>query len=101
MIDHAPRIRALQQRAAESAAIAELERRSAPLLWAVGLTAIAAALGMGLYQAGHKSALRECPPVQQGERLLSSEQRSDGAVCRYAEGMADYGHKIKSRKGKS
>lgn len=101
MNDHAPRIRAQQRKAASRAAINELERRSAPLLWAVGLTAIAAALGLSLYQAGHQAALRQCPPVQQGERLLSSEQRADGAVCRYAASAADYGRKVKSRKVKS
>lgn len=101
MIDHAPRIRAQQQRAAESAAIAELERRSAPLLWAVGLTAIAAALGLGLYQAGFTAALRQCPPIQHGERLLSSEQRADGVLCSYAESAADYGRKVTRRKAKS
>ena len=35
MIDHAPRIRALQQQQSEQEAINDLERRSAPLLWAV------------------------------------------------------------------
>jgi hypothetical protein len=101
MTDHASRIRAQQGKAANRATLDELERRSAPLLWAVGLTAIAAALGLSMYTAGHTAALRECPPVQQGERLLSSEQRADGAVCRYAENWADYGRKVKSRKVKS
>jgi len=101
MNDHASRINAQQQRAANRSAIDELEKRSAPLLWAVGLIAIAAALGLSMYSAGHTAALRECPPVQQGERLLSSEQRADGAVCRYAASVADYGRKIKSRKAKS
>ena len=101
MTDHYPRIRAQQGKAASRAAIDELEKRSAPLLWAVGLIAIAAALGLSMYQAGHQAALRECPPVQQGERLLSSEQRADGALCRYAQGYADYGHKITRRKVKS
>lgn len=101
MNDHASRIRAQQRKAANRATIEELERRSAPLLWAVGLIAIAAALGLSMYQAGHQAALRECPPVQQGERLLSSEQRADGAVCRYAESAADYGHKVTRRKVKS
>lgn len=101
MNDHASRIRAQQGKAANRAAIEEIERRSAPLLWAVGLIAIAAALGLSMYQAGFTAALRECPPVLQGERLLSSEQRADGAVCRYAESAADYGRKIKSRKVKS
>lgn len=101
MNDHASRIRAQQGKAASRAAIDEMERRSAPLLWAIGLTAIAAALGLSMYQAGHKAALRECPPVQHGERLLSSEQRADGALCRYAQGYADYGHKVTRRKAKS
>lgn len=98
MNDHAPHIRAQQRKAASRATIEELERRSAPLLWAVGLISISAALGLSTYQAGHQAALRECPPVQQGERLLSFEQRADGAVCRYAESAANYGRKIKTRK---
>lgn len=101
MTDHALRIRAQQRKAANRAAIEEIERRTAPLLWAVGLTAISAALGMSLYQAGHASALRQCPPVQHGERLLTSEQRADGAVCRYADNLAGYGRKVKHRKAKS
>jgi len=101
MEDHASRLRAQQQQAANRATIEELEKRRAPLLWAVGLIAIAAALGLSMYTAGHTAALRECPPVQQGERLLSSEQRADGALCRYAESAANYGRKIKSRKVKS
>lgn len=101
MLDHASRIRAQQRKAASRAAIDELEKRSAPLLWSVGLIAIAVALGLSLYQAGHQAALRECPPVQQGERLLSSEQRADGALCRYAASAADYGRKVTRRKVKS
>jgi hypothetical protein len=101
MNDHASRIRAQQGKAASRAAIDEMERRSAPLLWAVGLIAIAAALGLSMYTAGHTAALRECPTVQHGERLLSSEQRADGALCRYAQGYADYGHKVTRRKAKS
>lgn len=101
MTDHASRIRALQKKVANRAAIRELERRSAPLLWAVGLIAIAAALGLSMYTAGHKAALRECPPMQHGERLLTSEQRADGAVCRYAEHLTDYGRKITRRRAKS
>jgi hypothetical protein len=35
MIDHAPSIRAQQQAAKENAEMANMEKRSAPLLWAV------------------------------------------------------------------
>lgn len=45
MIDHAPRIRAEQQQAAENAAIEDLERRSAPLLWAVYMAVMVLSLG--------------------------------------------------------
>lgn len=45
MLDHAPRIRAQQQQAAEQATIDELERRAAPLQWAVLLAVVAVTLG--------------------------------------------------------
>lgn len=45
MIDHAPRIRAEQQQAADQAAIEELERRAAPLQWAVYLAVLVLSLG--------------------------------------------------------
>ena len=41
MIDHAPRIRAEQQQAADQSAIDDMERRSAPLQWAVLFATIA------------------------------------------------------------
>lgn len=95
--DHAARICAKRQQAAEPKASKQTVKRTTPLLWLACL-AIVAALAPCLYSAGYASALRECPPVQHGERLLSSEQRDDGAVCRYAAGGADYGRKIKIRK---
>lgn len=105
MTDHASRLRAQQSKAASRAAIDELERRSAPLLWAVGLIALAAALGLSAYKAGlgkgYTQAQRECPQAQQGERLLSSEQRADGVVCRYAASGTEYGRKLASRRAKS
>lgn len=54
MIDHAPRIRAQQKAAKENAAMAELERRSAPLLWAVYgcIAALALSFASGLLR-GH------------------------------------------------
>ena len=44
MIDHAPRIRAQQKAQQENAAMAELEQRSAPLLWAVYVCVVALVL---------------------------------------------------------
>ena len=41
MIDHAPRIRAEQQQAADQSAIDDMESRSAPLQWAVLFATIA------------------------------------------------------------
>lgn len=38
MNDHAPRLRAQQQKELENAEMAELERRSAPLMWATCAT---------------------------------------------------------------
>lgn len=48
MLDHAPRIRAQQQREAELAAIKELETRVAPLIWLVYVAAFLAVLCIGL-----------------------------------------------------
>lgn len=56
------------------------------------------ALGMGLYAAGRATAMRECPPAQHGERLLSSEQHPNETVCIYASGSAGYGLRIQERK---
>lgn len=55
-------------------------------------------LGMMTFAAGKKAALRECPPVNQGERLLSSQQMPSGLLCTYAGGWNGYGHKITVRK---
>jgi len=49
---------------------------------------------------GMRTARHECPTVQQGERLLSTEQRTDGTICVYAEGEAGYGRKIIRRRSK-
>ena len=46
MFDHAPRIRAQQQQAAESAAMKELSERAVPLFWPVFMMAAAVALGV-------------------------------------------------------
>lgn len=48
MIDHWPRIRAQEQLAAENAAIEELEKRAAPLFWAMCLIVFAIALGVAV-----------------------------------------------------
>lgn len=48
MLDHASRIRAQQQQAAEHAEMEELEARTAPLLWSVYFAAIAVTLGLAV-----------------------------------------------------
>lgn len=48
MIDHAPRIRAKQQQEADQASIEELERRSAPLHWAMIVAAVCITLGAAI-----------------------------------------------------
>lgn len=55
-IDHAPRIRAQQQQAAEDAAIKELENRTAPLFFAVYLAAAAAVFGPAVDGLGQWAA---------------------------------------------
>lgn len=49
MIDHAPRIRAQQQQAAELEAIKELETRVAPLIWLFYAVAFFAVLSMAVH----------------------------------------------------
>lgn len=51
MIDHAQRIRAQQQQALENAAMEELEKRSAPLLWTVYTVTIVTVLSIATNQA--------------------------------------------------
>lgn len=99
--DHALRLRAQQQEAARRAAMEDRRRRVTPLArWGL-LAALAALIGLYLYAAGQASILRTCPEEQQGRRLLSSEQRADGALCRYADTWEDYGRKVTRRRTKS
>lgn len=58
---------------------------------------ITVAIGLLLYFAGQFSVLRECPPDQQGAKLLYSEQRSTGTVCSYASRWDGHGRKIKRK----
>jgi hypothetical protein len=52
MVDHAPRIRAQQQAEQENAVMAELEKRSAPLHWALLVAVAALALAEIAGQSG-------------------------------------------------
>ncbi|HEU0283360.1 MAG TPA: hypothetical protein VFQ99_06210 [Gallionella sp.] len=56
------------------------------------------AIGTMVFDAGKKAALRECPPAQHGERLLTSEQRANSTIYTYASGWNGYGRTIKERK---
>jgi len=67
----------------------------------VGISGFVLFFGVGghlLYSIGRDSALRECPPVQSGQRLLSSEQRAEGTVCIYTSPAAAYGLGTKARR---
>lgn len=55
--DHAPRIIAQQQQAAENAAIDELEKRTAPLFWAVYLVTFAAVFAIAVDGWQHYKSL--------------------------------------------
>lgn len=101
MVDHAPRLLEKSQRAKENAAMEAAEKRLTPLFWIIILCCAIVLVGLRAYDAGHASARHECPPRQQGERLLSTEQHRDMTVCTYAEGAAGYGHTIKRRGVKS
>lgn len=59
---------------------------------------LAVTLGVMTFAAGKKAALRECPPAQQGERLLASQQMPSGLLFTYAGGWNGYGHNIIVRK---
>jgi hypothetical protein len=64
------------------------------VLWLafIGLTGYEKGLRDGVAQLA-----RECPKAQQGERLVSSEQRPDGTVyCSYT--FSAYGGAIRTRK---
>lgn len=97
----APCLHTQLQRDAENAAMAAHEKRLAPLFWLVFAAAAAVLIGYRIYDAGRAAAQHECPPAQQGERLLSIEQRREMTVCYYAAGSASYGHTVKQRKAKS
>lgn len=99
--DHAPRLLAKSQKAKENAAMEAHEKRLTPLFWLIITGAAIVLIGLRTYDAGHAAARLECPPQQQGERLLSTEQRKNVTVCYYAEGEAGYGHTIKRREVKS
>lgn len=65
-----------------------------------GLVALIVILAAGLlpaYQIGKRASLRECPPDQQGAKLLYSEQRSTGTVCSYAARWDGHGRTIKRK----
>lgn len=98
MNDHALRLRAQQQEAARRAAMEQLRKRTTPLIRWVLLATLATLIGLWLYAAGQESTLRTCPEEQHGRRLLTSEQRPDGALCRYADTWEDYGRRVTRRK---
>ena len=64
-----------------------------PLLL-IALCWITIEAGLMVYAAGREAMRRECPPAQQGERLLRSEQRTNSTICTYASGWNGYGRKI-------
>jgi hypothetical protein len=67
--------------------------KNSSIFWLVLLVAgVFILAGQMIYALGRDSALRECPPVQSGERLLNSEQRPNGTVCVYSSAMSAYGH---------
>jgi hypothetical protein len=73
--------------------------KKASIFWLVFLAAGFFMIGGKLiYALGRDSALRECPPVQSGERLLNSEQRPDGTVCVYTAAAAAYGQTTLARR---
>lgn len=78
LIDHAPRIRAEQQQAADNAAIADLERRSAPLRLACFVAAAALSLGAAA-EAVHDHLQRDAELAAQGEAFA---QCLNGRTCR-------------------
>lgn len=66
-------------------------------LFVVTLTVVCFTLGNLIYHAGRLAAVRECPAVQQGERLILSEQGKNGTICTYAGGWNSYGKTTRKR----
>src|SRR5574340_1163949 len=89
-------------RAAEDArAMDDMEREATPLFLAVLFILAGLVLGVPLYFAGQKSTMKECLPVNHGERLIYSEQRADGTtLCNYSSGWNLYGRTKVSRVAK-
>lgn len=68
-----------------------------PIIFALSV-ALGFALGEAIYYAGRTAVARECPPVQQGERLLYSEQGLGATLCAYAAQADGYGRNVKRRR---
>lgn len=89
MIDHAQRLRTQQQQALENAAIEELEKRSAPLLWMVYAVTIVTVLSIAANQAAsfadryadmaaQNDVLVQClngHPISMGDAVLRCDVR--------------------------
>lgn len=84
----------------ETVLINEMERAITPLFLAIMFVLAGLVFGAPLYFVGHAAAMKECPPAQHGERLISSEQRKDGTVCNYSTGWNLYGRNKVSRNAK-
>lgn len=56
------------------------------------------AVSQTIYTAGREATRRDCPPMQHGERLLYSEQRTGATICTYSSGWNSYGRGVKRRK---
>lgn len=57
-----------------------------------------ASLSVFVYDAGYNASRRECPPAQQDQRLLRSEQMPGALLCYYATYWEGYGRRITVQK---
>lgn len=62
------------------------------------VTGLLSTLSVYVYDAGYNAAQRECPPAQQDQRLLHSEQTTSALLCHYASDWDGYGRRITVRK---
>lgn len=76
-----------------------MSRAAIHFLWLFALVNAGPALYLIGRSDGRETAQRNCPPMQHGEKLLSTVQQLDGSVwCSYTESGAGYGRAITRRK---
>lgn len=76
----------------------EMERAATPLFYAALFAVAGLLFGTPAYFAGKHTAMKECPAANQGQRLIYTEQRKDGALCHYSSGWNLHGRSRVTRR---